>query len=277
MIADRQTDPPLETAFKPHLQNGFCAASPRDFEGATAEEILRWAVETYGDLLAISTGFQLEGMVILDMATRISPDIRVFTVDTGRLPDETHRMIETVRNRYGISVEIVSPDAGEVSAMVSRFGPNLFYSDVALRMSCCEVRKVRPFERKIAELKAYAVGLRRDQTSKRSNVQKVDMTGTAVKLSPLADWTKLQVEEYTRQHNVPIHPLYAKGYTSIGCAPCTRAIEPGESERDGRWWWERGSQKECGLHLTPNTRAEAAGFVRVQEILGADSRINASA
>jgi phosphoadenosine phosphosulfate reductase len=242
----------------------------KDFESATAQQILRWAVETYGDLLAISTGFQLEGMVIVDMAARISPNIRVFTVDTGRLPDETHRMIETVRNRYGISVEIVSPDADEVSAMVSRFGPNLFYSDVALRMSCCEVRKIRPFERKIAELQAYAVGLRRGQTRERANVKKVDMTGTAVKLSPLADWSKAQVEEYTRQHNVPIHPLYAKGYTSIGCAPCTRAIEPGESERDGRWWWERGSQKECGLHSSPNTRAEAAAFVLVQEILGAD-------
>jgi phosphoadenosine phosphosulfate reductase len=239
---------------------------PPESENASAEEILDWAITKYGSSLALSTSFQLEGMVILDMASRISTSFRVFTLDTGRLPEETHQMIETVRARYGISIEIVSPDAEQISAMVSQHGPNLFYSDVPHRLLCCHVRKTLPLGRKLAELGAYIVGLRREQTRARSSVKKVDLTISPAKISPLADWTSTQVEEYTRKHGVPMHPLYAKGYASIGCAPCTRAIGPQEYERDGRWWWER-SDKECGIHFNPSPETQNQFDVLVTDIL----------
>jgi phosphoadenosine phosphosulfate reductase len=219
------------------------------FESANASEILAWAIQAYGDEFAIATSFQKEGMVIVDLASRISSEVRVFTIDTGRLPDETYRMMETVRQRYGIQVEIVFPEREQVEQMVMLHGPNLFYSSVPSRERCCEVRKVRPLERKLATLKAWASGLRREQSSTRNHIPKVEKQGERMKLNPLADWTAAQVEEHIRKHNVPMHPLYARGYASIGCAPCTRAVEPGEDERAGRWWWEQDAKKECGIHF----------------------------
>jgi phosphoadenosine phosphosulfate reductase len=224
-------------------------------EEKTAAELLAWAMERYGGGFAVATGFQKEGMAIVDMAWRIRPDVRVFTLDTGRLPAETYAVIETVRRRYGIRVEVVFPDAAELEAMVADHGPDLFFRDPALRALCCEVRKVRPFERKLRTLKAWAAGLRRGQGASRAGVAKVEASGDLVKLCPLADWTAEQVEEYIRAHDVPLHPLYARGYTSIGCAPCTRATLEGEGERAGRWWWERGTAKECGIHFTNDGRA----------------------
>lgn len=206
-------------------------------------------METYGDAFAIATSFQKEGMVIIDLAARIAPGVRVFTLDTCRLPAETYRMVETVRERYGIATEIIQPDAAEVREMVSIGGENLFYESVASRRLCCDVRKVRPLERKLSTLSAWATGIRRDQSETRAGTPKVELATTPVKINPLADWTAAQVEEYTRAHGVPVHPLYARGYASIGCAPCTRAIEPGEDQRAGRWWWEQDAKKECGIHF----------------------------
>jgi phosphoadenosine phosphosulfate reductase len=221
-------------------------------EAASASEILSWAIETYGDSFAIATSFQKEGMVIVDLAARIAPQFRVFTLDTCRLPDETHRMIETVRERYGIATEIVLPDAAEVREMVSTRGENLFYESVESRLLCCDIRKVRPLERKLSTLRAWATGIRRDQSEMRAETPKVELSATPIKINPLADWTAAQVEGYTRVHDVPVHPLYARGYTSIGCAPCTRAVEPGEDQRAGRWWWEQNAKKECGIHFGPD-------------------------
>ncbi len=230
-------------------------------------DLLRWAIGEFGSYLAITTSFQAEGMVVLDMAARISGDIRVVTLDTGRLPDETYQMIETVRSHYGVNVETVSPDAGEVDAMVTRFGPNLFYESVPYRSLCCHLRKVRPLERKLQEFRAWAVGLRRSQAETRESLGKVEDVDGRVKLSPLADWTREQVEDYTRANGVPRHPLYAKGYQSIGCGPCTRATQPGEDERAGRWWWEQDANKECGIHFTPDGKAERTLDVLVRDIL----------
>ena len=194
-----------------------------DFEASTAQEVLSWALSTFGDSLAISTSFQKEGMVVLDMATRINPKVRVFTIDTGRLPEETHQMMETVRQRYGIPVEIVFPESAEVEHMIAAHGPNLFYREVPLRKLCCHIRKVRPMDRKLATLSAWVVGLRRSQTESRADIAKVETRKGVVKVSPLADWTHQQVDDYTLKHDVPVHPLYAKGFPSIGCGPCTRA------------------------------------------------------
>jgi len=237
-------------------------------EQASATEILSWAVETYGDGFIVSTSFQAEGMVIVDIVSRLSKKARVMTLDTGRLPPETYQMIETVRERYGITVEVVFPDASEVESMVGLHGPNLFYRETANRMLCCEIRKSRPLERKLRGMKAWAVGLRRSQNESRADVVKVDLNAKPAKISPLADWTREQVEAYIRQNDVPRHPLYARGYTSIGCDPCTRAIKAGEDERAGRWWWELDADKECGIHFTPDGRAQRTVDVLLEQVLG---------
>ena len=211
---------------------------------------------TFGDAFAIATSFQKEGMVIVDIASRLGSPVRVFTLDTGRLPEETYRMMETVRERYGIAVEAVFPDSGELERMVAERGPNLFYDGLESRRLCCEVRKVRPFERKLRELRAWAAGLRRQQSETRGEVAKVERLDGRVRICPLADWTSGQVDRYIADNGVPLHPLYERGYASIGCAPCTRPVAPGEDERAGRWWWEHDARKECGIHST------AEGLVR---------------
>jgi adenylyl-sulfate kinase len=231
-------------------------------ETTSASDLVASAIQRYGSRLAISTSFQKEGMVLVDMAARIASDIRVFTLDTGRLPEETYAMIETVRRRYGITVEIVSPDPGEVEAMVARHGPNLFYNEVPLRMLCCQVRKVRPLERHLAGLDAWITGMRRGQIGSRADVRTIEEDASPVKINPLADWTGEQVEEYIREHDVPVHPLYAQGFGSIGCAPCTRA----GSGRDGRWWWEREADKECGIHFSADGKAERKVDVLLEQI-----------
>jgi phosphoadenosine phosphosulfate reductase len=220
--------------------------------------MLAWALESYGGEFAIATSFQKEGMAILDIAAHISPRVRVFTLDTGRLPCETYRMIETVRERYGIDTEIVQPDPEEVRHLVALRGRDSFYESVDARRACCDVRKVRPLERKLDTLSAWATGIRREQSETRAHIPKVDLSATPVKINPLADWTAAQVEEYIRVNRVPVHPLYARGYASIGCAPCTRPIMPGEDGRAGRWWWEQNAHKECGIHFLPDGKMRRA-------------------
>lgn len=228
-----------------------------EIDNLSAAELVSWALSTYGGEFAIATSFQKEGMVIVDMAWRAhGPGYRVFTLDTGRLPEETYRMIETVRERYGIAVETVSPLAEDLERMVGEHGANLFYRSAELRALCCDVRKVRPLRRKLDEFKAWATGLRREQSAARANVRKAEQVDGRLRLSPLADWSAEQVERYIREHDVPVHPLYARGYTSIGCAPCTRAVAEGEDVRAGRWWWEQDSRKECGIHFAADGKVE---------------------
>ena len=235
----------------------------------SAPDLLRWAIDHWGDKFAIVTSFQNEGMIVLDIAAQIKPDIRVYTIDTGRLPPETYDAIEAVYGRYGIRVRTFHPEAAELASMMARFGPNLFLESVAHRRACCEIRKVRPLSAGLERegIEAYAVGLRREQNDTRKETLKVDASGPRVKLSPLADWTQEQVRTYLRDHNVPVHPLYAKGYSSIGCGPCTRATQAGEHERAGRWWWEEGGSSECGLHFTATGKVERTVDVLVREIL----------
>lgn len=237
-----------------------------ELEDLPAEELVAWALRTFGDSFAIATSFQKSGMVIVDMAARISSKVRVITLDTGRLPEETYVMMDIVRSRYGIRVETVLPDPKEVQAMVKQHGANLFYSDPSLRMLCCQVRKVRPLERKLREFRAYAVGLRRLSSDSRTETRKVEYRNGLIKLAPVADWTRQDVEHYTRLHNVPVHPLYSRGYTSIGCAPCTRPTAEGEDERAGRWWWESEGHKECGLHITPDGRIGRKLDILIEEV-----------
>lgn len=230
---------------------------------ASAEELIAWALERFHPRAAVVTSFQTEGMVILDMAWCLEPRVRVITLDTGRLPAETYEMVETVRERYGVEVEVFFPDARRVEAMVRRSGPNLFYDSAARRRECCHVRKVEPMERALSGLGAWLTGLRRDQTPDRADVAKAapdlrfggGRETPLWKLAPLADWSWEDVQSYARAHDVPVHPLYEQGYTSIGCAPCTRAPRPGEGPRAGRWWWERDTAGECGLHVLQEGRS----------------------
>jgi phosphoadenosine phosphosulfate reductase len=237
--------------------------------GTPPQDLLRWAMSQYGDRFAITTSFQREGMVLLDMAVRLDRRVRVLTLDTGRLPEETYAMIERVRERYEILVEMVQPEGREVEAMVTQHGPNLFYEGVASRKLCCQIRKVRPLERKLAELDAFAVGLRREQSATRESVVAVSEVGGKVKLSPLAEWSSKQVSEYLAANEVPEHSLYGQGYPSIGCGPCTRATKTGEGERSGRWWWEDSADKECGLHFTPTGKVMRTVDVLLEQVLQA--------
>jgi thioredoxin-dependent adenylylsulfate APS reductase len=229
-----------------------------DFEQRSAEEILGWAFDEFGDKVAISTSFQAEGMAVVDIAWRINKNVRVFTLDTGRLPNETYTLMDDVRQRYGIDIEVKAPDPMQTQAMIGRHGMNLFYRDVALRQLCCHVRKVVPLDKALKGLDAWVTGLRREQAVTRNDTPKVEIDerhGGIVKINPLADWTKDEVWEYVRANKVPTNALYEKGFTSIGCEPCTRATQPGEDERAGRWWWEADADKECGLHHgTPDER-----------------------
>ncbi len=223
------------------------------FESARAEELLAWALERFHPRLAISAAGGVDGMAIIDMSWRINPAVRVFTLDTGRLPAETYQLFEEVRDRYGIEVEFEYPDREAASRLVTEHGPNLMYRAVDLRISCCEIRKVEPLKRKLATLDAWVSGLRREQWRTRKNVAKVEFDrdhGGVVKINPLADWSLEQVWDYVRENDVPYHELLDHGYTSIGCAPCTRAVMPGEPERAGRWWWEQQADKECGIHCS---------------------------
>ncbi len=228
------------------------AAADR-FEHATAPELLEWALERFHPRMAISAAGGADGMAIVDMAWRINPEVRVFTLDTGRLPPETYSLFERVRERYGIDVEFEFPAREQVERLVSQHGPNLMYRSVDLRLACCEVRKVEPLKRKLATLDAWVAGLRRDQWRTRRNIAKVELDrdhGGIVKLNPVADWSNDDVWAYIRKHDVPYHELFDHGYTSIGCAPCTRPVQPGEPERAGRWWWEQDTDKECGIHCS---------------------------
>ena len=221
------------------------------YDAEPAEEVLAWAFDRFHPRISISIGGGAEGMAILDMALRIQPDARVFTLDTERLPQETHDLIEKVQQRYGIEVEVQRPEPAHVQKMVQRHGEDLMYDAVDLRLLCCQVRKVVPLNRYLEGLDAWVTGLRREQWASRAEVRKIELDhdhGGIVKLNPLADWTKEEVWDYVRTNDVPYHSLFDQGYTSIGCAPCTRPIQPGEPDRAGRWWWEVNAPKECGIH-----------------------------
>ena len=228
-----------------------------DLEDQTPQTVVEWALEALGDRIAIVTALQEDGMAILDMAAKIKPDVRVITVDTGRLPEETYTFIEEVRKHYPRAQwEIISPEGAEVEAMVGRRGVNLFKNSVEERMLCCQIRKVRPLVKALQGVDGWFTGLRRDQWASRAAIQKVQIDHDhegILKVNALADWEKQDVEQYIADNNVPVHPLYGMGYTSFGCAPCTRPIQQGEHDRAGRWWWETNAPKECGIHCPIET------------------------
>lgn len=228
-------------------------------EGYPARELLQWALERFGRSVALASSFGAEDMVVAHMMVQLNPAARVFTLDTGRLPQETYALMDRVRERLGIKVEVFFPEAEAVQRMVNEKGLNLFYQSLENRHECCRVRKVLPLNRALAGMRAWVSGLRREQAVTRCQLRKAEWDedhGGLLKLNPLADWTHDEVWAYIRTHDVPYHPWHNKGYPSLGCLPCTRAVKPGEDVRAGRWWWERPEQKECGLHVRQPVQAD---------------------
>lgn len=216
----------------------------------SAEEVLAWTYKRFRRV-ALVASFQAESMVLIDMACGIVPEPEVLTLDTGRLHEETHDFIDEVRRRFPIRLRILAPDSTELDEMTGQHGTMQFRRSVALRNECCAVRKVSPLARALRDYDAWITGLRREQTPTRHGTPVVAGDpghGGITKVVPLAGWSRDEVWAYLAARNIDHHPLYDRGFTSIGCAPCTRATEAGEHERAGRWWWEGDADKECLLH-----------------------------
>jgi phosphoadenosine phosphosulfate reductase len=230
------------------------AETSQHLEELTAAEIVKWALKRFESRLSLACSFQAEGSVLIDLMHKVrGNDFRVFTLDTGRLNQETYDCMAAVRERYGVQIEVFFPEAGAVQKLVRENGVNLFYDSVEQRKSCCLVRKVEPLNRALKNLDAWMTGLRREQAISRADVRKIELDrdhGDIVKINPLADWSHDEVWGYIRKHDVPYNRLHKQGFPSIGCAPCTRAVKPGEDLRAGRWWWENSNSKECGLHAS---------------------------
>jgi phosphoadenosine phosphosulfate reductase len=230
------------------LDHNFAA---EQLHGKSPQEILTWALDQFHPCLSLASSFGAEDVVLIDMLARIRPDARVFSLDTGRLPGETYDVMAAIAKKYPqLQLQIMFPQAETVQKMVQEHGINLFYDSVENRKLCCHVRKVEPLNRALQGLDAWITGLRRDQTENRSQMAVVELDAARgiAKINPLIDWTNEQVWAYIRENHVPYNALHDRNYPSLGCAPCTRAIEPGEDLRAGRWWWEQSNQ-ECGLHV----------------------------
>jgi phosphoadenosine phosphosulfate reductase len=229
-------------------------------ENKSAQEVLRWAMDIYGSKIALASSFGPEDIVLIDIMTKIDKEkTRIFTLDTGRLNQETYDLIDTISRKYNIRIEVFFPEHKEIEQMVEEKGMNLMYESVENRKLCCEIRKVHSLKRALKKLDGWITGLRREQFITRAHVKKVEIDSThsnIVKVNPLADWTHEMVWAYIHENNIPYNRLHDIGYVSIGCEPCTRAIEPNEDPRSGRWWWETGTPKECGLHLGPIKQSE---------------------
>jgi phosphoadenosine phosphosulfate reductase len=218
---------------------------------ASATEVIAWALQTHAPRIAIAASFSMEDVAVIDMATRILPGIRVFALDTGRLHEETYECAEAVRRRYNLTITWLCPRQEAVEALETSQGLYSFRESVVARRACCGCRKVEPLGRALQGLTAWMTGMRREHGVTRHALGKIEtdaMHGGIIKVNPLADWSQADLLAYTTEHNLPVHGLYSRGYTSIGCAPCTRPVSPGEEPRAGRWWWEQPEHKECGLH-----------------------------
>lgn len=229
----------------------------KEFESKSAQEILEWAIRTYGAKIGLASSFGAEDVAVIDMMAKIDSNAKVFTLDTGRLNQETYDVMDDIRARYGIKIDVFFPDQKEVEEMVKSLGMNLMYASVENRKLCCEIRKVHPLNRALAGLDGWITGLRRDQAATRADTKKIEIDGShggIIKLNPIADWTSDMVWDYVRKNGVPYNKLHDMGYPSIGCEPCTRPIKIGEDPRAGRWWWENAASKECGLHFDPTKK-----------------------
>ena len=223
-----------------------------ELESKPAPEILKWGFEKYGDKMVLASSFGAEDVVLIDMMCNINRNLtRVFTLDTGRLNQETYDLIDKIRKKYDIKVDVYFPNASDIEEMVANKGMNLMYESVENRKLCCNLRKIEPLKRALKQFDCWITGLRREQSTTRNKILKIEvdtLNNNITKLNPLADWTNDEIWKYIRKNKVPYNGLHDRGYPSIDCEPCTRAIKEGEDPRAGRWWWENDTHKECGLH-----------------------------
>ena len=241
---------------EPHPAASATLAEQWQINQADPAAVLRRALELYHPAVALASSFSLEDIVLIDLLMTIRSDARVFALDTGRLNPETYACAEAVRRRYSLRIEWYFPRHEAVETLERDKGLFSFRESVAARQECCFIRKVEPLRRALHGLQAWITGLRREQSVTRSGLQVIETDAAhdgIFKIAPLADWTLEQVWQYVHEHKLPYNRLYDQGYVSIGCAPCTRAIAPGEDQRAGRWWWENPEHKECGLHTHGHT------------------------
>ncbi|RKY09036.1 MAG: phosphoadenylyl-sulfate reductase [Planctomycetota bacterium] len=222
----------------------------RGLAGYSAGQLLSNFLESFQGRIVLASSMAAEDQVLTDMICKTHPQTRIITLDTGRLPQETYDVIEATQKHYGVKIKVLFPDYKQVEKMIDEHGPNLFFQSVQNRKLCCHIRKIEPLKRATEGMAVWICGLRKAQSVTRTELEPIawDEQFGLIKLSPLLDWTIEQVWDYIRQNNVPCNSLHDKGYPSIGCTPCTRAVRQGQGIRDGRWWWEAPEQKECGLH-----------------------------
>jgi phosphoadenosine phosphosulfate reductase len=216
----------------------------------SVSDTLKKLCEAFPGKVVFSTSFSYEDQVILDIISRSAP-VQIFTLDTGRLFPETYTTWTRTLEQYDISIHAYYPNEAELKQFVTSYGPNAFYESVELRKNCCAIRKVQPLKSALEGNAVWVTGLRAQHSANRNDLEVLewDEANQVIKYNPLLDWTTEQVRNYIDEHNIPYNALHDRGYVSIGCAPCTRAIKPGEDFRAGRWWWEDESKKECGLHV----------------------------
>lgn len=223
-------------------------------KGKSPQEVITWFLQEFKGKIALSNSMGAEDQVLTDMICKIDKSTPIFTLDTGRIFPETYDLIDRSNQRYGIQIQVFFPDAEEVETMVNEKGVNLFFNSIENRKQCCHVRKIKPLKRAFTGLDVWICGLRREQSITRTEVDILewDENNGLLKLNPLVDWTEDQMWNYMKEHKVPYNRLHDQGFPSIGCQPCTRAIQKGEDVRAGRWWWEDPNSKECGLHVSQN-------------------------
>ena len=238
------------------IDQGLIKELNEEYSNKSPEEVIKWTLDNLHPGVALASSFGAEDVVVIDMLAKISPDARIFTLDTGRLNQETYDLMDDIRNRYKMNIEVMFPNQDEVQEMVRTNGVNLFYRSRENRKLCCGIRKVHPLTNMLSTLEGWITGIRADQTQNRSDSSKFEIDGQfggILKVNPIIDWTWEMVWDYIKANKVPYNKLHDKGYPSIGCEPCTRPIKPGEDLRAGRWWWENESDKECGLHMDHST------------------------
>jgi phosphoadenosine phosphosulfate reductase len=221
------------------------------FNKKPAIEVLNFFLKEFKGKIAFATSLGAEDQVLTHLIASIDPAVKIFTLDTGRLFQETYDLIERTNSRYRTNIEIYFPETRKVEKMVKEKGINLFYESVENRKLCCHIRKIEPLRRALEGMEMWITGLRSDQSQSRNTmtiIEKDESNNGILKLNPLIDWTEEMVWNFIRENNIPYNKLHDKGFPSIGCQPCTRAIAPGEDIRAGRWWWEMEGKKECGLH-----------------------------
>ncbi|GHV20133.1 phosphoadenosine phosphosulfate reductase [Bacteroidia bacterium] len=220
------------------------------YAAKTPEDLLEFFLKEYGDRIALASSLGLEDQVLTDMILKLKPSARIFTIDTGRLFPETYSLIDRTNMKYGVKMEVFFPESADVENFVNLNGINAFYENIDKRKACCRVRKILPLQRALSTVDVWICGLRQEQSVTRTGVELVewDETNNLIKVNPLVRWTEEDIWKYIKANTVPYNVLHDKNFPSIGCQPCTRAVDEGEDVRAGRWWWENPEHKECGLH-----------------------------